>query len=310
MSSTINSPSERSTGALITDHAAQQLSAQMALLGDQWQDICTELGAAGYGVPSAVQRAAIEALATTAEARLRLHAYWREWAKERLAGLVGPMNILRGKYPKTTAYRSDLISRLRDDLATGRTKSEGPLVSPQIEPTQKRYIEMLPDDPAAKQVNEDIREARRLAASALHLAEAPGFAELGASARYELLIERYRAGLEPAGFTLDTHRKTGVVFRKLTSDKRWAFLLADQSKGDVDTGSLSPGFALTLPKKAVLPCAVSLSAVATFSPDDLVPLFRTSCLFSNESYAQFCLAADSIAFLTRTVYERLDRLLK
>jgi hypothetical protein len=99
-----------------------------------------------------------------------------------------------------------------------------------------------------------------------------------------------------------------VVFRKLTSDKRWAFLLADQSRDDVETGSLSPSFALTLPRKAVLPSTLSLNAAATFLPDDIVPRFRASCFFVKDSYAEFCLAADSIAFLARAVYMRVDRL--
>lgn len=297
------------TGALITDEDANALSARLALLGGQGQEICVELSAAGYGTPSAVGRASIEALAATEEDRSRLYAYWREWAKERLAGLVGPINILRGKYPKASAYRSELMVALRDDAVAGKLKSEGPIVSPQIEPTLKRQIEMLPDDPVAQRINEDITKARQQAASALHLAERSEFDKFSASTRYALLIERYRAVLEPAGFALDSHRKTGLVFRKLTSDKRWAFLLVDESRDGVETGLLSPSFALTLPKKAVLPSAVSLNAVATFSPDDLVPRFRSSCMFARDSYAQFCLAADSIAFLARVVYTRLDALL-
>lgn len=297
------------TGALITDEAAKELSGRLALLGDQWQEICAELNASGYGTPSAASRGTIEALAATADDRSRLYAYWREWAKERLAGLVSPINILRGRYPHVSGYRSELMAMLRTDAVAGKLKSEGPSVSPQIEPTLKRHIEMLPDDPVATQINEDLKKARQKAASSLQLAEVSEFAGFSASARYDLLIERYRAALEPVGFALDSHRKTGLVFRKLTSDKRWAFLLVDESRDGMDTGMLSPSFALTLPKKAVLPSAVSLNAVATFSPDDLVPRFRASCMFARDSYAQFCLAVDSIAFLTRVVHIRLDALL-
>lgn len=301
-------PRSGNAGGLISDDEAQKLSARLCLLGDQWQEICAELDAAGYGLPSAVDRAAIAALAASDEARARLMAYWTEWAKERLAGLVGPINILLGRYPKSSTYRSELIAALRDDLIAGRGTAEGVIVSPQMEPTLKRYIERLPDDPAAKQVNEAIKETRRRAASLLFPEEMPSFKELDARARYELLIERYRAVLERANFALDSHRKTGLVFRKLTSDKRWSFLLVDQSRNGVDTGMLSAGFALTLPKKAVLPSAVSLNAVATFSPDDLVPRFRASTLFARDSYSQFCLAAASVAFLAKTVCARIDRL--
>ena len=297
------------TGALITDEAAKEMSSRLALLGDQWQEICVELNAAGYGTSSAASRGMIEALAATADDRSRLYAYWREWAKERLAGLVGPINILRGRYPHVSGYPSELMAMLRADAAAGKHKSQGPIVSPQIEPTLKRHIEMLPDDPVANQINEDIQKARQQAASSLQLAEMSEFVGLSASARYDLLTERYRAALQPVGFALDSHRKTGLVFRKLVSDKRWAFLLVDESRDGVDTGMLSPSFVLTLPIKAVLPSAVSLNAVATFSPDDLVSRFRASCMFARDSYAQFCLAADSVAFLTRVVYARLDALL-
>lgn len=305
----VNPPQGNISGALISEEEAKNLSSRIFPLGDQWQDICVELEAAGLGIPSKVVRCAIETLAGTEEGRAKLHAYWREWAKEKLAGLNGPRDIFRGHYPHVSAYRSDLMEALRKYVADGRLSSEGPIASPQIEPTLKRYIERLPDNPAAIQLRKEIQEARQQAALALNLPEDPEFAKLSASARYEMLIDRYRASLEPAGFKLDSHRKTGVVFRKITSDERWAFLLADQSKGDVDTGSLSPSFALTLPKKAVVPNAVSLSSVAAFLPDDIVPRFHASCFFAKDSYAQFCLAADSIAFLTKILYVRVDKLL-
>ena len=296
------------TGALITDEVAKDLSSRLALLGDQWQEISAELEVAGYGTPAKEDRATIEALAATEEGRSRLHAYWREWAKERLAGLVGPMNILSGKYPPTSAYRSELIAALRADAIAGKLKSEGAFVSPQIEPTLKRYVESSAYTLKQKR-NDDIKKARQQAASALCLPEDTGFGKLNEGERYEILLRRYRAVFEPAGFTLDSHRKTGLVFRKPTSDARWTFLVVDESRDGVDTGMLSPSFALTLPKKAVLPEVLSLCSVATFSPDDLVPRFRASCIFERDSYAQFCLAADSIAFLVMVVYRRLDALL-
>lgn len=303
-------PSESPMGALISDNVANKLSAQLSILGAQWQEICAELTNAGYGRPSVVERAAIQEFATKAEDIAQLHDYWGEWAKERLAGLVGPINILRGKYPKICAYRSELIARLRDDLVNGKVRSIGPIVSPQMEPTLKQYIERLPDDPTSKKVHEAIKESMESAALSLHLKEKSEFISLSADDRYELLIDRYRSALDVTGFSLDSHRKTGLIFRKITSNKEWAFLLVDESREGMGIGMLSPTFALTLPKKAVLPCAVSLSAVATFSPDDLVPRFRTSCFFAKDSYSQFCLAADSIAFLAKVVYERLDRLLE
>jgi hypothetical protein len=108
---------------------------------------------------------------------------------------------------------------------------------------------------------------------------------------------------------VDSHRKTGTVYRKPTSDGGLDFLLVDTSRSNIAVGILYPMFALTLPHKGVLPSAIHLCAVASFSPDILVPRFNSSCQFKTESYAELCLAADSIACLTKIVYSRLDKLL-
>ncbi|MFP5391913.1 MAG: hypothetical protein ACLGI6_10275 [Gammaproteobacteria bacterium] len=297
------------TGAPIADEDARQLSSRLVRLGEQWHEICAELDVSGYGAPAAQQRAFIMSFARTEEDVIRLNNYWGEWAKERLAGLVGPVCNLQGRYPKVSAYRSNLMASLREAAAAGELKSEGRIVSPQIEPTLKRQVEMMPGDPVVMANHEALKRTIRQAALEKGLAERADFNMASAAARYDMLTERYRAALEPAGFRLDSHRKSGLVFRKLTSDQRWAFLLVDESRGEVDLGMLTPSFALTLPKKVVRPGLVWLNAVATFSPDDLVPGFRRSCMVASDSYAQLCLAADSISFLTRTVYKRLDRLL-
>jgi hypothetical protein len=297
------------SGALITEEDARRLSRQLFPLGDQWEDLCDELALAGYGLPAAVFRQAYQDLAQTEERRQSLRSYWGEYAKERLAALMGPMDIERGKLPAIAAYRSEFLARLRADAAAGKLKSEGPIISPQIEPTIKRFVEMMPDDPVRKQLNDRTKQARQQAASSLGFDEKPEFAQLGPTDRNRLLMERYVSVLEPAGFTLDSHRKTGLVFRKLTSDGRWAFLFVDDSVDDVRFGTLSTRFALTLPGKAVLPRALPLSAVATFSPHDIVPCFVAANGFANGSYAEFCLAADTNSFLAQTVYSRIDSLL-
>lgn len=45
-------------------------------------------------------------LAASSKDVRQLWLYWSEYAKERLAGLVGPMNVLEGKLPTVAAYRS------------------------------------------------------------------------------------------------------------------------------------------------------------------------------------------------------------
>lgn len=134
------------------------------------------------------------------------------------------MSILEGKYPRNSVYRSALIARLRADVAAGKIKSEGQFKSPQIEPTLKRDIESGVDHPEFKHFLDESNRAQRAAASALGLLDDAEFGRLNERVRYDLLIERYRGSLVADGFTLDSHRKTGLVFRRLTSNQRWAFL--------------------------------------------------------------------------------------
>lgn len=296
-------------GSLLSDEEATSLSQKLYPLGDQVSDICGELDQAGYGDPARVIRHELEALAATKEGVQRLWLYWSEYAKERLAGLVGPMDILKGKLPSVAAYRSAMLADLRARAVAGELKSHGPIVSPQIEPTMKRYVEMLPDDPLAMRINDAVRQARKAAAQKQLLPELQEFTLLPAKPRYDLLIDRYSSSLLVDGFTLDSHRKTGVVFRRLTSDCRWAFVFVDDSRDDVDFGTLSIRFGLTLPKKAVLPSFLPATVVASFCPDDIVPGFSAVRRFAKHSYAEFCLAADACAYLARTLYRRIDALL-
>jgi hypothetical protein len=198
------------SGALISDKDAWWVSERLALLGGQMDEICEELLAAGYGKPAAADRAAISALAATQEERSRLHAYWREWAKERLAALAGPVDIYRGKYPMCSAYRSTFLADLRNRAAELHSSSHGAFLSPQIEPTLKRYIESLPNDPARQRANEQTKLARQHAVDALHLVERPDFMGLTAGAKYQLLLERYVSSLKADGFKLDSSRKGGA----------------------------------------------------------------------------------------------------
>lgn len=292
---------------LLDNENAVELSKRLALFGEQWFDICAELANAGYGVAAAVERAAIEEVAQTNEGRARLHAYWREWAKERLAGLTGPIDILRGGYSNVSAYRSTLLQTLREE--SSRIIADGKLISPQIEPTLKRYIETSCDEPDAKLTHARIKQAKEQAVSSLHLAECADFSRFSENVKYRMLFERYRLNLQPAGFIPATPRNDGLVFRKLTTDKRWMFALVDVAGKDAAQGMLYPMFALTLPEVKLIPGALPSSAVATFSPEDIVPRFRASRLFDRNSYAEFCLTIDTISALTQIVYARLNRVL-
>ncbi len=296
-------------GAQLAPSEARALSGRLYQLGDDCPSLWDELDKSEYGAPARVVREAHRELAGSADKYERVTRYWVEYAKERLAGLVGPMDILRGRLTKASAYRSELLDRLRADAKAGRLKSEGPIVSPQIEPTIKRYIELMPDDPFRAAVKDRIRAAQKAAAVAAQLREFPEFSKKSAKQKYALLIERYLADLEPAGFTLDSHRTHGVVFRKTIANDQWAFVFVDESQDGMDGGQLFPHMAITLPKKAVLPGSLPLSAAATFSPADLVPGFGAVCWFDASSYAQLCLACDANSFLAKSVASRIDKLL-
>jgi hypothetical protein len=295
--------------AVLPFNEAQALSEQLHTLGEQCASIWAELSENGYGEPSSIIREAHLELAQKNGDREQLLQYWVEYAKERLAALVGPMDIVGGQIPKVSAYKSPLLTRLRNEAKAGRLKSRGPIVSPQIEPTVKRYVELLPDDPLRLAVAERVRAARRRAVRTLGLEDLPDFADLSAKARYELLLKRYQSSLEPTGFTMDSHRRYGAVFRKITTDQRWAILMVDESREGVEGGRLDTRMAITLPKKAVLPGSIHLSAAATFSPIDLVPGFGATCTFDRTSFAEFCFATDANSFLARSVSSRIEKLL-
>lgn len=248
-------------------------------------------------------------MAGSAEAYARVERYWLESAKERLAGLSGPMNILKGQLPPTSAYRSVYLDELRADAAAGRLKSDSPIVSPQIEPTVKRRFERMPDSPEALSLHHAVMEERSRAARRLSLASPPDYERMSEEQRYVLLLDRYRGSLEPAGFALDSHRRQGSIFRKRTSSGEFDFLFVDTSKDRTTLGLLDTAFALVGPRKAVLPSALSLSALATIPSDCLVPEFRVANGFDKDSYAELCLACDANCLLARTLFRRVDDLL-
>lgn len=295
--------------ARLSDNEASALSLQLYLLGEQCPALWEELQHAGYGEPVRVVRQALRELAGSAEKYEHLKRYWVEYAKERLAVLsgIGPVDIFTGQLQAITAYRSEFLEKLREDAKSGLLKSEGAFVSRHIEPTLKRYVELL-DDPIKVAVGEGIKAARQKATKALGLQELPNFSSWTPDERYDTLITRYREHLEPAGFSVEPRRKHGVAFRKLTSDARWAILFVDESRDGMMSG-LESTFAIALPDATVVPRAVELRAIMAFQPDVLIYGFRAVCGFDKDSYAQLCLACDANSYLARLVCTRIDKLL-
>jgi hypothetical protein len=297
----------------ISDDEAKALSRRLSEFGDQTREISAELDGRGYGSPAAVKRRFIEGLAIDSEARDRLRLYWSEYAKERLSCLSGPVNIPRGRYPRICEYRSEFIAKLRDELAKSTVRPEGTIASPQIEPTYKRFVER---ETSAKQLREmatAIENARIDAASALGLEECAEFTKFihsgGRDKLCEALVARFSANLVPAGFAVDSHVENGLVCRKSLRGCELDFVLIFQYGGALMTGVLYPMFALAPVGRKVLPGRVYASSVATFSPEVIVPEFYESCAFARDSYAQFCLAVDSIACLCKIAFGRIEKVL-
>jgi hypothetical protein len=167
----------------------------------------------------------------------------------------------------------------------------------------------MPDSPEAIRLHGAVVAERRHAAAALDVASPLGYERMDAGQRYELLLDRYRSGLEPVGFALDSHRRHGSVFRKRTTSGEFDFLLIDTSKDRTTAGLLSTSFALVAPRTAVLPSAVSLSALATIPADCLIPEFHVANSFDKESYAELCLACDANCLLASSLFRRVDELL-
>lgn len=295
-------------GGSISDVDARELSRRLAMLGNEWPAICVEIDAAGYGTPSSTARAALERLAETVDDRKRLHIYWTEWAKERLAALAGPVNILRGRYPPSSGYRSEFIAVLRDAATAARARGDAQVLSPQIEPTLMRFVEQR-EGVSLLEIEQEVENARAQAAAAHQFEEVEKFRDANQARRYEMFIERCLVALGPVGFQIDSNLATGVVFRRQLSSAGLDFLLVHPFAGAIMAGNLSPIVALTVSTASIDPRLVDLSAVATFSLDDVIPRFRSSCMFNRLSYAQFCLAIDSITFLSKILYAKIDKLL-
>lgn len=296
---------------IFTNEELSAVALKVALLGDQMQEIISELGQAGYDDVAAAERAWIETFASTKEDLDQLYSYWREFAKETLAGRVNPKT---NRYPNFPTYRSEFITSLRNKALSELQLEQSPPYSIEIEPTLRRFYQSSIDAPNFENyIKNHLQNTNKIRQELVHrhrLPEIQEFTTYDRDTKYGLLIERYKEKLTPAGFVLDKRsRKKGFSFRKLTTDKRWAILFVDHSWDRIENGVIVPIFAITLPKQAVVPEYVVDVGSAFFAPKILVPGFLYTCGFDRTSYAQFCLAADSISFLVQSVYKRLNALL-
>jgi hypothetical protein len=92
------------------------LSKALLALAVQTREIWAESERANYAYPVVSNRRALAEFAGSAHAYEEMEEYWVEYAKERLAALRGPLDLLSGTLPQDTIYRSPLLERLRHQV--------------------------------------------------------------------------------------------------------------------------------------------------------------------------------------------------
>lgn len=280
-------------------------SRALCLLGEQSQDICCELFKEGNALPAKVMQEAQLDMADTTAAKAALQTYWVEYAKERLAALKGPMDIMRGDLPAETEYRSEYLAELRKRRQSDVGAEKGAINSPQIEPTRKKFVELLPDSYLARSIAEKVVSERSSKSSCFENRNID-FLNLNEREKETELLRQYTSLFEPFNFTLRSKKTMGPVFGKMFSNAKFEFLYIDESKGIVDSGLISFRFGIAVPRRSVNLSNNSSGLIASFSPEDIVPCYYSARVFSLNSFPQFFLAIQSSVYLAKIIFDRID----
>lgn len=192
-------------------------------------------------------------------------------------------------------------------------RSEGTFVSPQIEPTYKRFFERKRTPQQLSEMAAAIQDARVRAALALGLEECAEFTNHIHSRRRdkvtEMVAARFIGNMESGGFAVESNQADGLVCSKSMRNGALNFALILRYSDALMAGVLYPMFALTLSGRKIYPGKIHGLSVASFSPEVIVPEFYEACAFTPDSYAQMCLAVDSITYLCNSVCERVVKIL-
>ena len=288
---------------------AKALSRSLFPLGDQWSEICAELEQSGYGETAKFFRETLEKSAESVVAVEQLRMYWREYAKERLAGLAGPLNVLKGKLPGFSQYRSSYLKGLREKYSAEVENTGTATLSPQIEPTIRRFLDNSTGSPEFLIFIEQLERIRRDRAGSLFGPPLRNFAEIGVDERWRNLSERYVIQFQSFGFKQDAPQASKLVFRKAFTSCNRDFLFVDDSKDDVLFGRLRTQFAIVRSKMAIRAQGSMSSTAATFNPEDIVPGFEVASTFDKDAFEELCLAIDSNVHLADILWRRIDNLL-
>lgn len=279
------------------------LALALVHVGADLESIWHELAAAGYGQEAAIGRERQLAFAPTPEAKAQLHAYWREYAMERLSALRGPIDVLKGLYSPTQPYRSMLLETLRERAPT-RVSPTG-LAAPQIEPAIKLCLE----DYLNPIHEESVRWSREVKARAIRkagLRDDPHFAALPWTGRVTLLRERFAQMLAPHGFAVGNKGKNVVVAERPTTDGRFIYALVDDGGANLGRyGQLSHWIAVRTPRQRFSHDPAKDESLARFTIGDLVPEFHWSSR-NFQTYPEFCRAVDTAAYAALCIFRKVD----
>ncbi|NVE01273.1 hypothetical protein [Massilia sp. BJB1822] len=281
------------------------LSLCMTRLGADWASIASQLDQAGYGLPSRIWRESEESFARSEMELASLKKYRDEYAKERLSALRGPLNMLTGKLPEHTTYRSEFLEVLRENKRKGLLKTEGGFESHQIEPCIKRRLETKAID-AATFVN-DIRETRRRQISLMGLGEGSDYPPFEEVPDFDFLVTLYANALG-GEFSYATV-PGGAVFSAHLLENKWNFALWDESESNLKHALLDVSFIVFDSKVSPSGVVRKRNYIAKFSPEDLIQRYHGTRNFSKGSLPDLLYSVNATAVLTKIVFSRLREII-
>ena len=277
------------------DPQKQMLALTMARLGGEQELVFEMLDMAGFASVISFARDQIFNLVQSRSAYDELKEYWREYACERLSSLGGPVSILKGEYPYSNSYRSELIANLRNTRHLLPVPPPGVVVTPHIEPTLKLVAE-LPGELQTK-----LFEARKRcyeAAAEEYVLTVRGQKFSSRSAEKLALYSIYDDFLIPEGFVKGKLYADGCVYRKPSGFADLDFILIDESKRNLWLTQLTVSLAIAKSDRLLIPGKSFGSCLVSFSPDDLIPKFGELLNFDSRNFSQLIYSASAIASLT------------
>jgi hypothetical protein len=249
----------------------ERMSAALYPIGDELQAIWTEIESQGYCL-SQLYRTAIREVAGSEATFQHVIRYWTEYAKERLAALVGPMDIRAGHIPAHTQYRSPYLDDLRSRQSPTAFEVERGAAA-EIEPTLRAFLALYHTEEPKKTLGQHVSRRRALEAEQL-IAANPYAMKMSFPTIYQAVVECFSKEFSHYGFVAEKPKSRGCVFRAPAGDGQWDFCYLDSSSEGVTCRQLSSALVLCERGRRLNPLAPSVNALAKLDIGDLVPGFH------------------------------------